>query len=192
MADDPLKKRASILEMAAAQGKTLKPEHMKELQRYREMGVLAGQKGAGAVGMTAEARSAAKSKVAAARGLREQLERVEQLYKNGIGSGRSATEYLPTPQNKQFDAAVQGMMPLARQAFRVPGSGADTEREAIYLEKILPNRMAFDEANDERLSNLRRMLDDVEREYGSMAGESAEQARAPKRLVYDPATGEFR
>lgn len=150
--------------------------------------------------VTNESRGAAQAKIAAARSLRGQLERVEQMYRQGIGKERSVTEYLPTPENKKFDAAVSGMMPLARQAFRVPGSGADTEREGKYIEEILPNRFSFDEANDQRFAQLRQMLDDIERDYGPIAGATgAPQSAAPPqqshpgqtRLRYNPETGDF-
>lgn len=148
--------------------------------------------------VTNESRGAAQAKIAAARSLRGQLDRVEKMYRQGIGKEKSVVEYLPTPENKQFDAAVSGLMPLARQAFRVPGSGADTEREGKYIEDILPNRLSFDEANDQRFAQLRQMLDDIERDYGPIAGATGAprsaatpQPQGKTRLRFNPATGDF-
>lgn len=42
---DEIKKRAELLAMAKARGKTLKPEHEEELRRYEKMGVIAGPEG---------------------------------------------------------------------------------------------------------------------------------------------------
>lgn len=150
-------------------------------------------KDAASGGVTAEARSQAQAKIAAARQLRQQLQTVEHLFDQTLAQGRSVAEYIPTAENKTFDAAVDGLMPLARQAFRVPGSGADSEREGMYLEKILPNRWSFDEANRQRINQLKQMIDAVEREYGPIAG-IEQQSPAPSQdsaqRVFEPQAGE--
>jgi len=114
---------------------------------------------------------AAKAKIAAARQLRAQLQSVEKLFQTQQEGQRSIWEYAPSEQNKIFDKAVQGLMPLARQAFRVPGSGADTDKEAQYIEGLMPDRYAFDGTNRQAIDQLYSMLDAVEQEYGPIAGD---------------------
>lgn len=118
---------------------------------------------------------AAKAKIAAARQLRAQLQEVERLFSTQQEGQRSIWEYAPSEQNKIFDKAVQGLMPLARQAFRVPGSGADTDKEAQYIEGLMPDRFAFDGTNRQAIDQLYSMLDAVEQEYGPIAGEPSRQ-----------------
>lgn len=121
-------------------------------------------------GMSAAARAQAMAKLSASRQLRKQLDIVEGLFNQGIGKGRSLQDFVPTPTNKAFDAAVAGLMPLARQTFRVPGSGADSDKELQIIQDIMPNRWSFDEANRQRFDQLRSMIDAVEEQYGPLIG----------------------
>lgn len=114
---------------------------------------------------------AAQAKIAAARQLQDQLSTVERMFTERFEGRRSLGEYLPTAPNSEFDAAVGGLMPLIRQAFRVPGSGSDTEKEAQYLENLIPNRWSYDESNRQRIDQLKDMIGSVEREYAPIAGE---------------------
>lgn len=112
-------------------------------------------------GLTPTARATAKGKVNAANIMLRQLDRAEKLFDETLGKQRSVWEYLPTEKNKEFDAAVQGLMPLARQLFRVPGSGADTDKEAKYIENLLPDRFSYDGKNKQKFTQLREMIADI-------------------------------
>lgn len=129
--------------------------------------------GGGASNVGAAMRGQARAKVVAARMLRRQLENVESLYGQTLkGGGPGALlEYLPTPKNKKFNAAADGLLPLARQAFRVPGSGADSDKELqVLIKSLLPSNDEYDEVNEQRMAQLRRMIDDTETEWAPVAG----------------------
>jgi len=132
--------------------------------------------------------SAALAKVAAVHQLRQQLGNVEKLYAKhlkGVGPG-SLLEYLPLPQNRAFDAAADGLLPLARQAFRVPGSGADSDKEQeALIRALLPRASEYDSVNEQRMSQLRQMIDSTEREWGPIAG--VRPAPAPPARKAPPA-----
>lgn len=125
----------------------------------------------GGGGVSTQLRSQAIGKVAAARSLQRQLDRVQSLYDRhlkGVGL-TSVAEYLPTQGNKEFDAAAASIVPTLRQLARVPGSGADSDKELDILMKNVPNRMDMDSANVERIRTLRGAIDDALREYGPLA-----------------------
>lgn len=124
------------------------------------------KKANGSDGLTAQARSTRNGKVNAANIMLRQLDVAEGLFDNTIGKQRSVWEYLPTESNKEFDAAISGLMPLARQLFRVPGSGADSDKEAKYIENILPDRFSFDGANKQKFTQLRSMISDILEQNG--------------------------
>jgi len=132
-----------------------------------------GKGGGGGRQVGVQQRSAAMAKIAAARQLREQLKNVRGIYDKtlkGVGPW-SLLEYLPTPANREFDAAAAGMVPLARQAFRVPGSGADSDAEQAALVKgLIPRARDFDSENEQRMRQLEQMIGSTEREWGPIAG----------------------
>lgn len=131
-------------------------------------------------GVNAATRGAAMAKLAASRQLRDQLKTVQGLYGKTLkGGGIGALmEYLPTPANKKFNAAADGLLPLARQAFRVPGSGAESDRELdVLVRSLLPRHTEYDSVNEQRMSQLGRMIEGTEREWGPIAGMPAPAAQ---------------
>lgn len=143
----------------------------------RSGGKRAGSVPGGAPGSaeTASARSAARAKVAAGRMLLGQLDDVEAQYKRGFTSPDfmdRVMEFVPwTDKAKGFNAAAKGVTLLGRQAFRVPGSGADSDRELqTLLDAVQPSSGDFDAANIQKFRQLRRMVGDMEREYAPIAG----------------------
>lgn len=133
-------------------------------------------------GITAAAASEARNKVKNALLFRKQLQTAWDLWKQTQkGRGLSSLgEFLPTPQNHQFDAAVDQLMPLARQLFRVPGSGADTDKEAKYIEKILPGRWSFDEKNIQKFDQLFRMTDEIVHQNAVITGQKITRQRGKR------------
>lgn len=132
----------------------------------------------GGINVNSQAVSAARAKVQNALILRSQLQDAWRLFKGtqgGKGAGLSSVgEFLPTEGNKQFDAAVQGMLPLARQLFRVPGSGADSDKELKIITDLMPNRFSYDAANVQRFKQLDSMIKDIVRENAPTAGKKME------------------
>lgn len=140
-------------------------------QPQSRINAAAAPRSAGGGGVSAQLRSQAIGKVAAARSLQRQLDRVQQLYDKHLkGAGlTSVAEYLPSQGNKEFDAAAAAIVPTLRQLARVPGSGADSDKELEILMKNVPNRMSVDSANVERIRSLRGAIEDALREYGPLA-----------------------
>jgi hypothetical protein len=103
-------------------------------------------------------------------GLERQLERIEQLYKQGPGSTRGAysvLDYLPSDVNAAFDSAGAGLSEVGLAAFRVPGAGSqsDTELRQFVLANT-PSASDRDSAIREKLGNLRRRLESVKEAWG--------------------------
>lgn len=118
-----------------------------------------------------------KGKLAAAKSLRSQLDETEKLYNKdfkGTGIRQSLSEYIPSQKTSRFNAAAAGLTLLGRQAFRVPGAGAESDRElGLLLKAIEPSNTAFDAGNEQRMKQLRRMIGDVEKNYGPIVGQPA-------------------
>ncbi len=198
---DPLKERISLLEIGEAQGK-LKPEHARELANYRQQGLAKGQAPApqaqpGAAPAapqpvdldtpmkppTGQAAQAAFTKVGAAREMLRHLAKVRGMYDKNMGRGGLAglAEYNPLRrENQEFDGAVAAIPLLARQAFRVAGSGSDSDRELKLITDALPNRWSFDASNNERFNSLDGVLRGFISSYGGLAGYSPSQIAALK------------
>lgn len=92
-----------------------------------------------------------------------QINRVQELYDQGIrdeGLLFGLEDYFPTGENAQFDTAGQGMADQGLAAFRVPGVGSQSDREAIQFAKAnTPQASDFDSAIEEKIRNLRTRVD---------------------------------
>jgi hypothetical protein len=160
----------------------IKPEHQAELDGYRRQGLAKPLKppaaaGSGTAPIDKNTLGQARAKLAAARMLREQLKEVRSLYKTTLGKSNGGiaaiAEYFPTPENRRFNAAADGLMPLARQAFRVPGSGADSDKELeVLVRSLLPRHSDYDAVNEQRMAQLESMIDGTEKEWGPIVGET--------------------
>lgn len=153
------KKLNALLELerrAMTGDKSITPEVKsridRELQAYRAQGAakpLVGNKGGG--------------NIATLRALEDQINRVESLYKSGPGATSGvmgALDYLPTPTNKQFDAASAGIGDVAFNAFRTPGAGAQSDAELkARLAATQPSSSDYDNVIEEKLNYLRTRLD---------------------------------
>lgn len=187
-------KLAALLELERRGALT--PDLQGQLQMYRAQGVTKTKSpttgtAPAAAGdspkVNAQTRSAAISKVAAIRAMRPQLARMKELYnrdQKGVGLIQSLGEYLPSQKNSQFDNSAALLLQLARQGFRVPGSGADSDRELGVIENLNPKRTNFDGANEEAFRGLERTFNEYERQYAPIAGMpmQAGKARAPTRV----------
>lgn len=117
----------------------------------------------------AQPKAADASKAAARRAnldsLVEQINRVQELYESNIapealGPVSSLGDYLPTPENRQFDTAAAGMAEQGLAAFRVPGVGAQSDAELRqFVQANKPDASDYDASIEEKLSQLRRRVD---------------------------------
>jgi hypothetical protein len=113
--------------------------------------------------------------------MKKQLNRVHYLYDQDMAADglASLNEYNPfRKQNQEFDGAVAAVPLLARQAFRVAGSGADSDKELKLVMDALPNRWSFDGTNSERFRTLDTMLSDMIGNNAGLAGYTQAQAAA--------------
>ncbi|WP_324807231.1 hypothetical protein SH584_11525 [Sphingomonas sp. LY29] len=129
----------------------------------------------------------------ALKSLVNQINRVQTLFNTGPGttSGLGAVQdYLPTGPNKAFDAAGASLSAQGLAAFRVPGTGTVSDRDAIMFDRAnLPQASNFDDATLEQLRGLRTR---VEGEYEAMGlGKPAWDGIGQKadNEVPDPSTG---
>jgi len=104
------------------------------------------------------------------RALQNQIERVRELYQSGPGSTKGVSglmDYLPTPQNKQFDVAGAGLAEIGLNAFRTPGVGSQSDRELkAFVEANRPSASDYDTQIEEKLRNLQNRLNEAYRPYG--------------------------
>ena len=129
---------------------------------------------------TGAAAQAAYTKVGAARAMLQQLNKVRGMYDKNFAAGgmAGAKEFNPfSTTNQQFDGAVSAIPLLARQAFRVSGSGSDSDRELTLITDALPNRWSVDASNKERFKTLDSVLRGFVTNYGGLAGYSPEQIK---------------
>lgn len=99
-----------------------------------------------------------------------QINRVQQLYGNSVGatSGLSSIQdYLPSDANARFDAAGASLSAQGLAAFRVPGTGTVSDRDAIMFDRAnLPTADTRDAAIEEQLRGLRSRVDEERKALG--------------------------
>lgn len=96
--------------------------------------------------------------------LAQQINRTQQLFDSGPGSTtglRSLADYLPTGENARFDTAGASLAQQGLAAFRVPGTGTVSDRDAMMFDRAnLPTASMRDDAVDEQLRGLRARVDE--------------------------------
>lgn len=94
-----------------------------------------------------------------------QINRVEELYRENIapepsGVLSSIGDYLPTPENRQFDSAAAGLAEQGLAAFRVPGVGAQSDTELRqFVQANKPSASDYDVSIEEKLRQLRARVE---------------------------------
>jgi hypothetical protein len=124
-------------------------------------------------GLPAEARDGAapsaqqredRDRISRINQLVQQIKRTEQLYRAGPGqtSGLSSLlDYLPTDTNTQLDVAGAQLSQQGLAAFRIPGTGTVSDRDAIMFDRAnLPAAAKFDAANEEILRGLKSRVEE--------------------------------
>lgn len=95
-----------------------------------------------------------------------QINRVQQLYDAGPGTTKKLAglkDYLPTDANARFDTAGAALSQQGLAAFRVPGTGTVSDRDAVMFDRAnLPTAGTRDASIEEILGGLRSR---VEQEY---------------------------
>lgn len=120
--------------------------------------------------MQAQTKAGGGNRAGSLRSLVGQINRVQELFEAGPGStsGLGAIQdYLPLSENKAFDAAGASLSQQGLAAFRVPGTGTVSDRDAIMFDKAnLPQASNFDAATAEQLRGLRARVEEEYRTLG--------------------------
>jgi len=103
--------------------------------------------------------------------LAKQINRVQELYSAGPGKTKGLAglaDYLPTDANERLDTAGASLSEQGLGAFRVPGTGEVSNRDAIMFEKAnLPSSGARDVRVEEQLRGLRARVDEEFKALGA-------------------------
>lgn len=99
-----------------------------------------------------------------------QINEMQSLYNQGIGAtsgARGILDYLPTDINARFDTAANSLEERAAAAFRVPGSGDQSDADAARVAAAnKPNRFARDSVTVQQLKQLRERVDTQRKALG--------------------------
>lgn len=119
-------------------------------------------------GLTPDQIAERQGKITQFNALAAQINRVQELYNQGVGRTKGPfglMDYLPSDKNAAFDAAGAALSQQGLGAFRVPGTGTVSDRDAIMFDRAnLPTAATRDAAIEEQLRGLRSRL---EQEYAS-------------------------
>lgn len=94
-----------------------------------------------------------------------QINRVQGLYNQNLRDEAipllsSLSEFLPTEDNRQFDASAAGLAEQGLAAFRVPGVGAQSDTELRqFVQANKPSASDYDSTIEEKLLQLRTRVD---------------------------------
>lgn len=118
---------------------------------------------------TAVQDQATKAKIAALDALSRQLQTTRGIYNRdfkGQGIG-SLMEYLPSQEASRFNSAAAGLSDQALGAFRVPGSGSQSDRELeAFVQANQPSNWDRDAGVEQKLGNIEGRLIPMRRAYG--------------------------
>jgi hypothetical protein len=110
----------------------------------------------------------------------QQINRVEQLYRAGPGQTEgfaSIQDYFPTDANSRLDVAGAQLSQQGLAAFRVPGTGTVSDRDATMFDRgNLPTAATRDVANEEIIRGLKAR---VEEELSALGQPAPQWGSAP-------------
>lgn len=120
-------------------------------------------------------------KVANIRAVQSQIDRLGSLFAKGPGSTKGAAgllDYLPSPENRQFDTAGAGLGEVGLAAFRVPGVGSQSDTELrAFIDANRPHASDYDATIKEKLNNLQNRLNQTYSAYGMKRQGAAKKAK---------------
>lgn len=124
-----------------------------------------------------------------------QINRVQSLYNQNLRDEAvpllsSLSEFLPTEDNRQFDASAAGLAEQGLAAFRVPGVGAQSDTELRqFVQANKPSASDYDSTIEEKLLQLRNRVDANRKALGLPPAqwEGLNAAQTPAQSDNDPA-----
>lgn len=103
------------------------------------------------------------ARIAKLNSLIDQINRTQQLYEAGPGETegvKGIADYLPTDANVKFDTSGAQLSEKGLAAFRIPGSGTMTDRDAAMFERAnMPTASTRDAGIEEQLRGIRSRVD---------------------------------
>jgi len=94
----------------------------------------------------------------------EQINRTQELYNQGPGTTSGVaglTDYFPSDANVAFDTSGAQLSEKGLAAFRIPGSGTMTDRDAAMFERAnMPTASTRDVGIEEQLRGIRSRVDE--------------------------------
>jgi len=129
--------------------------------------------------MTPAQRMEQQGRVSRLNQLAKQINRVQELYDAGPGTTDGSLtdwsgllDYAPSDANARFDAAGAALSQQGLAAFRIPGSGTVSDRDAIMFDRAnLPEASTRDAAIEEQLHGLRSRVEEDLQSLGLPAPE---------------------
>lgn len=132
-----------------------------------------------------------RDRVSRLRQLTGQINRVQELYNQGVGTTKGvfgALDYLPSDTNAQFDTAGAALSQQGLAAFRVPGTGTVSDRDAMMFDRAnLPTASTRDVAIEEQLRGLRARVDEEMKALGLGAVDWTQGGAGTRDRRDDPA-----
>lgn len=132
---------------------------------------LANQKAERELAAPIEAKQTETDRLSRLRQLAGAINRTQSLYNTGIGTTKGfpggLQDYLPTDANARFDVSGAALSQQGLAAFRVPGTGTVSDRDAMMFDRAnLPSASTRDVAVDEQLRGIRARVDEEMRALG--------------------------
>jgi len=131
---------------------------------------LANQKAERDLAAPVEAKQTITDRLSRLRQLAGQVGRTQSLYDSGIGQTKGikgVLDYLPTDANSRFDVAGGQLSQQGLAAFRQPGSGTVSDRDAAMFDRAnLPTSGTRDAAVEEQLRSIRSRVDEEMKALG--------------------------
>lgn len=128
-------------------------------------------------------------KLANIRAAQAQIDRLGYLFNKGPGrtSGlRGLLDYMPSPENKQFDTAGAGLGEVGLAAFRVPGVGSQSDAELkAFIMANRPSAGDYDTVIQEKIGNLQNRLNQTYQSYKMKRPPAQNFKDGPKTLDFN-------
>lgn len=121
-----------------------------------------------------------------------QINRVDDLYRKGFkdeafGIFSSISEYFPSDEAAQLNAAGAGLAEQGLSAFRVPGVGAQSDAELRqFVEANRPSSWDRDVALEEKLRQLRARVDATRQQMGLPPAQWGQSQEIDGQRVFAP------
>jgi hypothetical protein len=177
---------------AAARAAAAAPVQLATQQAQLETARLAAEKTRRELATAPKADTEQRGRAGTIDSLTNQINEVARLYNAGPGATSGIAglaDYLPTAGNAAFDAAAVSLEDQAAAAFRVPGSGWQSDADAARIAAAnKPSRFNRDAFTNQQLSQLRSRVDTMRAAAGLPAARWYADPGQGQRTVASGAT----